>query len=86
MVSAWSPLVTAGIFAATISSALTSLVSAPKVFQVCVCVCVCVCVYMYVCVCVCVCVCVSVCVCVCVCVCVFHVQLCVYTYICNPPP
>ena len=34
MVSGWGPLVTAGIFAATISSALTSLVSAPKVFQV----------------------------------------------------
>ena len=34
MVSAWGPLVTAGIFAATLSSALTSLVSAPKVFQV----------------------------------------------------
>lgn len=36
MVSAFGPLVTAGIFAATLSSALTSLVSAPKVFQVCV--------------------------------------------------
>jgi len=34
MVSGFGPLVTAGIFAATISSALTSLVSAPKVFQV----------------------------------------------------
>ena len=34
LVSAWSPVVTAGIFAATLSSALASLVSAPKVFQV----------------------------------------------------
>ena len=34
LVSLWSPIVTAGIFAATLSSALTSLVSAPKVFQV----------------------------------------------------
>ena len=34
LVSLWSPVVTAGIFAATLSSALTSLVSAPKVFQV----------------------------------------------------
>uniref|UniRef100_A0A914XHV8 Uncharacterized protein n=1 Tax=Plectus sambesii TaxID=2011161 RepID=A0A914XHV8_9BILA len=31
--SAWGPLITAGIFAATLSSALASLVSAPKVFQ-----------------------------------------------------
>jgi len=34
MISGFGPLVTAGIFAATISSALASLVSAPKVFQV----------------------------------------------------
>ena len=34
LVSVWSPIVTAGIFAATLSSALTSLDSAPKVFQV----------------------------------------------------
>jgi len=34
MISAFGPIVTAGIFAATISSALTSLISAPKVFQV----------------------------------------------------
>ena len=34
MVSWVGPIITAGIFAATISSALTSLVSAPKVFQV----------------------------------------------------
>ncbi|ETE69997.1 Solute carrier family 12 member 3, partial [Ophiophagus hannah] len=33
MVSAFSPLITAGIFAATLSSALACLVSAPKVFQ-----------------------------------------------------
>lgn len=32
--SAYGPLVTAGIFAATLSSALASLVSAPKVFEV----------------------------------------------------
>ena len=32
--SAWGPIVTAGIFAATLSSALASLVGAPKVFQV----------------------------------------------------
>lgn len=32
--SLWGPLITAGIFAATLSSALASLVSAPKVFQV----------------------------------------------------
>uniref|UniRef100_A0A914X1C2 Solute carrier family 12 member 3 n=1 Tax=Plectus sambesii TaxID=2011161 RepID=A0A914X1C2_9BILA len=31
--SGWGPLITAGIFAATLSSALASLVSAPKVFQ-----------------------------------------------------
>ena len=37
MVSAFGPLVTAGIFAATLSSALTSLISAPKIFQVCAC-------------------------------------------------
>lgn len=34
MVSAFSPLIYAGIFAATLSSALASLVSAPKIFQV----------------------------------------------------
>ncbi|UYV72588.1 SLC12A1 [Cordylochernes scorpioides] len=33
MVSAFGPFITAGIFAATLSSALASLVSAPKVFQ-----------------------------------------------------
>lgn len=33
MVSAWGPVIYAGIFAATLSSALASLVSAPKVFQ-----------------------------------------------------
>lgn len=33
--SVWGPLITAGIFAATLSSALASLVSAPKIFQVC---------------------------------------------------
>ncbi|KAJ4938723.1 hypothetical protein JOQ06_003332 [Pogonophryne albipinna] len=33
MVSAFSPLITAGIFGATLSSALACLVSAPKVFQ-----------------------------------------------------
>ncbi|VDM61432.1 unnamed protein product [Angiostrongylus costaricensis] len=33
MESLWGPLITAGIFAATLSSALASLVSAPKVFQ-----------------------------------------------------
>ncbi|XP_078608483.1 solute carrier family 12 member 1-like isoform X5 [Branchiostoma floridae x Branchiostoma japonicum] len=33
MVSGFGPIVTAGIFAATLSSALASLVSAPKVFQ-----------------------------------------------------
>ena len=32
--SYFGPIVTAGIFAATLSSALASLVSAPKVFQV----------------------------------------------------
>uniref|UniRef100_A0A7E4VQV4 AA_permease domain-containing protein n=1 Tax=Panagrellus redivivus TaxID=6233 RepID=A0A7E4VQV4_PANRE len=31
--SFWGPLITAGIFAATLSSALASLVSAPKIFQ-----------------------------------------------------
>ncbi|XP_019740205.1 solute carrier family 12 member 2-like, partial [Hippocampus comes] len=50
LASAFGPLITAGIFSATLSSALASLVSAPKVFQVgktrqnqleliCVCVC-----------------------------------------------
>ena len=34
LMSAWGPIVTAGIFAATLSSALASLVGAPKVFQV----------------------------------------------------
>lgn len=34
LVSGFGPLVTAGIFAATLSSALACLVSAPKVFQV----------------------------------------------------
>ncbi|GFY60837.1 solute carrier family 12 member 2 [Trichonephila inaurata madagascariensis] len=33
MVSAFSPIIYAGIFAATLSSALASLVSAPKIFQ-----------------------------------------------------
>lgn len=33
-VSAFEPIILAGIFAATLSSALASLVSAPKVFQV----------------------------------------------------
>ncbi|KAE9548555.1 hypothetical protein FO519_008237 [Halicephalobus sp. NKZ332] len=31
--SLWGPLITAGIFAATLSSALASMVSAPKIFQ-----------------------------------------------------
>lgn len=34
LVSGFGPLITAGIFSATLSSALASLVSAPKVFQV----------------------------------------------------
>lgn len=34
MVSACAPLISAGIFGATLSSALACLVSAPKVFQV----------------------------------------------------
>ncbi|CAG5135115.1 unnamed protein product, partial [Candidula unifasciata] len=33
MTSAWGPLILAGIFSATLSSALASLMSAPKVFQ-----------------------------------------------------
>ncbi|XP_022086932.1 solute carrier family 12 member 2-like isoform X2 [Acanthaster planci] len=33
LISGWAPLVLAGVFAATLSSALASLVSAPKVFQ-----------------------------------------------------
>eukprot|EP00057_Strongylocentrotus_purpuratus_P022868 XP_011677342.1 PREDICTED: solute carrier family 12 member 2 [Strongylocentrotus purpuratus] len=33
VISGWVPLVLAGIFAASLSSALASLVSAPKVFQ-----------------------------------------------------
>lgn len=36
LVSVFGPLIYAGCFAATLSSALASLVSAPKVFQVCV--------------------------------------------------
>lgn len=32
-ISAWGPIVTGGIFAATLSSALASLVGAPKTFQ-----------------------------------------------------
>uniref|UniRef100_A0A3Q2YZW8 Solute carrier family 12 member 3 n=1 Tax=Hippocampus comes TaxID=109280 RepID=A0A3Q2YZW8_HIPCM len=38
LASAFGPLITAGIFSATLSSALASLVSAPKVFQLCLCV------------------------------------------------
>lgn len=34
MVSGFAPLISAGIFSATLSSALASLVSAPKIFQV----------------------------------------------------
>lgn len=34
MMAGFGPLITAGIFSATLSSALASLVSAPKVFQV----------------------------------------------------
>ena len=34
MVAGFGPLITAGIFSATLSSALASLVGAPKVFQV----------------------------------------------------
>ena len=34
MISGFGPIVTAGIFAATLSSALASLVGAPKIFQV----------------------------------------------------
>jgi hypothetical protein len=34
MTSAWGPLVTGGIFAAALSSALAALVSAPRLFQV----------------------------------------------------
>ena len=34
MVSGFGPIISAGIFSATLSSALASLVSAPKVFQV----------------------------------------------------
>lgn len=34
MVSGFGPLIIAGTFSATLSSALASLVSAPKVFQV----------------------------------------------------
>lgn len=33
VMSAWAPIITAGIFSASLSSALASLVSAPKVFQ-----------------------------------------------------
>lgn len=32
-IAAWGPIVTGGIFAATLSSALASLVGAPKTFQ-----------------------------------------------------
>ncbi len=35
LISAFGPLIIAGIVSATLSSALASLVSAPKVFQVC---------------------------------------------------
>lgn len=34
MISGWGPIIVAGISAATLSSALASLVSAPKIFQV----------------------------------------------------
>ncbi len=34
MVSAYGPIITAGIFSASLSSALASLISAPKIFQV----------------------------------------------------
>jgi hypothetical protein len=34
LISGVGPIITAGIFSATLSSALASLVSAPKVFQV----------------------------------------------------
>ena len=34
LVSGFGPIISAGIFSATLSSALASLVSAPKVFQV----------------------------------------------------
>ena len=34
IISAWGPITVAGIISATLSSALASLVSAPKVFQV----------------------------------------------------
>ena len=34
-ISAWGPLIYAGCFAATLSSAIASLVGAPRVFQVC---------------------------------------------------
>ena len=34
IVSGWRPLILAGIFSATLSSALASMVGAPKVFQV----------------------------------------------------
>ena len=33
MISGWGPIVTAGIFASTLSSALASIVGAPKTFQ-----------------------------------------------------
>ncbi len=34
MVSAYGPIITAGIFSASLSSALASFISAPKIFQV----------------------------------------------------
>ncbi len=34
MVSGYGPIITAGIFSASLSSALASLISAPKIFQV----------------------------------------------------
>ena len=34
LISAWSPLIYAGCFAATLSSAIASLVGAPRVLQV----------------------------------------------------
>jgi len=37
LASGFGYLITAGIFAATLSSALASMVSAPKIFQVTVC-------------------------------------------------
>lgn len=34
-ISAFGPIITTGVFAASLSSALACLVSAPKIFQVC---------------------------------------------------